>query len=132
MAAESGADVHHGASRRLPGLFDAAAGGLADWTEFDAEAERLSIEVCWLSRESGSSTAWALPLAGMQKRTGRQRGTRRPRLTRASETPGRRKPLCDFLAVHIPDEPFPRLSDSPEKAPCAKPECYLCFIYLHL
>jgi hypothetical protein len=37
-----------------------------------------------------------------------------------------------LLAVHIPDEPFPRLSDSPEKAPCAKPECYLCFIYVHL
>jgi hypothetical protein len=32
-------------------LFDAAAGGLADWSEFDAEAERLSIEVGVLSRE---------------------------------------------------------------------------------
>ena len=33
MAAESGADVHHGAPRCLLGLFDAAAGGLADRSE---------------------------------------------------------------------------------------------------
>ena len=33
------------------GLFDAAAAGLADWSEFDAEAERLSIEVPGFSRE---------------------------------------------------------------------------------
>jgi hypothetical protein len=26
-------------------LFDAAATGLADWSEFDAEVERLSIEI---------------------------------------------------------------------------------------
>jgi hypothetical protein len=51
MAAECGADVHHGAPRWLLGLFDAAAGGLADWSEFDMEAERLSIEVRGLSRE---------------------------------------------------------------------------------
>jgi hypothetical protein len=51
MAAESGAEVHHGASRCLLGLLDAAVGGLADWSEFDAEAERLSIEVRGLSRE---------------------------------------------------------------------------------
>ena len=51
MAAESGADVHHGASRCLLGLFDTAAGILADWSEFDAEAERLSIEVREHSRE---------------------------------------------------------------------------------
>ena len=38
-----GAEVHHGAPRCLLGLFDAAAAGLADWSEFDAEAERLSI-----------------------------------------------------------------------------------------
>jgi hypothetical protein len=50
MAAESGADIHHGAPRCLLGLFDAAAEGLADWSEFDAEAERLSIEVRGLSR----------------------------------------------------------------------------------
>ena len=30
MAAESGVDIHHGAPRCLLGLFDAAAGGLAD------------------------------------------------------------------------------------------------------
>jgi hypothetical protein len=51
MAAESGADVHHGAPHFLLGLFDAAAAGLADWSEFDAEAERLSIEVRGISRE---------------------------------------------------------------------------------
>jgi hypothetical protein len=45
------ADIHHDAPRCLLGLFDAAAGGLADWSEFDAEAERLSIEVRGLSRE---------------------------------------------------------------------------------
>jgi hypothetical protein len=51
MATESGADVYHGAPHCLLGLFDAAAGGLADWSEFDAEAKRLSIEVRGLSRE---------------------------------------------------------------------------------
>ena len=43
MAAEAKVDVHHGAPRCLFKLFDAAATGLADWSEFDAEAERLSI-----------------------------------------------------------------------------------------
>jgi hypothetical protein len=51
MTAESGADVHHSAPRCLLRLFDAAATGLADWSEFDAEAERLSFEVRGLSRE---------------------------------------------------------------------------------
>jgi hypothetical protein len=51
MAAESGADVHHGAPRCLLALFDAAAGGLAAWSEFDAEVKRLSIEVRGTSRE---------------------------------------------------------------------------------
>ena len=51
MAAESRVDVHHGAPRCLLGLFDAASGGLADWLEFDGEAERLSIEVRRLSHE---------------------------------------------------------------------------------
>ena len=51
MAAESGADVHHGSPRCLLGLFDAKVGGLADWSEFDAEAERWGIEVRGLSRE---------------------------------------------------------------------------------
>jgi hypothetical protein len=45
MAAESGADVHHSAPRCLLRLFDAAATGLADWSEFDAAAERWGIEV---------------------------------------------------------------------------------------
>ncbi len=31
MAAESGADVYHGSPRCLLRLFDAVAGGLADW-----------------------------------------------------------------------------------------------------
>ncbi len=51
MAAEARVDVDHGAPRCLLGLFDAAAAGLADWSVFDAEAERLSIEVRGLSRE---------------------------------------------------------------------------------
>ena len=51
MAAKSKADVPHRAPRCQLGLFDAAAGGLADWSEFDAEAERLSIEVRGISRE---------------------------------------------------------------------------------
>jgi hypothetical protein len=50
MAAEARVDVHHCAPRCLLGHFDSAAGGFADWSEFDAEAERLSIEVCGLSR----------------------------------------------------------------------------------
>src|SRR5215211_5821278 len=51
MAAESGADVHHGAPRCLLRLFDVAAAGLADWSEFDEEAERWGIEVRGLARE---------------------------------------------------------------------------------
>jgi hypothetical protein len=51
MAAESGAEVHHFAPRLLLGLFDAAAGGIAEWSEFLAEAERLSVEVRGISRE---------------------------------------------------------------------------------
>jgi hypothetical protein len=51
MAAESGAEVRHGAPRCLLGLFDATAGGFAGWSEFDAEAERWGIEVRGLSRE---------------------------------------------------------------------------------
>jgi hypothetical protein len=51
MADEARADLHHGASRCLLGLFDAAAGGLVDWSEFDAETERWGIEVRGLSRE---------------------------------------------------------------------------------
>jgi hypothetical protein len=51
MAAEARTDVHHGAPRCLLRLFDAAAIGLADWSEFDAEVERWGIEVRGLSRE---------------------------------------------------------------------------------
>ena len=50
MAVESGADVHLDAPRWLLGLFD-AAGDLAEGSEFDAEVERVSIEVRGLSRE---------------------------------------------------------------------------------
>jgi len=50
MAAKSKADVPHGSPRCLFGLFEAVA-GLADWSEFDAEAERWGIEVRGLSRE---------------------------------------------------------------------------------
>jgi hypothetical protein len=55
MAAEFRVDVHHGAPRCLLRLFDAAAGDLADWSEFDAEAERWGIEVRGLSREDLSA-----------------------------------------------------------------------------
>ncbi len=51
MAGEASADVHHRAPRCLLGLFDAAVDGLADWSEFDAEAERWGLEVRGLSRE---------------------------------------------------------------------------------
>ena len=51
MAAGSGADVHHDAPRWLLQLIDATAGGIAEWSEFDAEVERLGIEVRGLSRE---------------------------------------------------------------------------------
>jgi hypothetical protein len=51
MAAEAGVDVHHFAPRCLLRLFDVAAGGLADWSEFDAEVERWGIEVRGISRE---------------------------------------------------------------------------------
>ena len=51
MAAEARVDVHHGAPRCLLRRIDAAATGIAEWSEFDAEAERLSVEVRGLSRE---------------------------------------------------------------------------------
>jgi hypothetical protein len=52
MAVLASVDVHHGAPRCLLGLFDAAAaGGLADWSEFVTEAARWGIEVRGLSRE---------------------------------------------------------------------------------
>jgi|SRR5215210_502954 len=51
MAAESGADVHHGGPCLLPRLFDAASGGLVDRLEFNKEVERWGIEVRGLSRE---------------------------------------------------------------------------------
>jgi hypothetical protein len=51
MAALARDDVHDGAPRCLLGLYDTASGGLADWSEFDGEAERLSIEVRGLSHE---------------------------------------------------------------------------------
>jgi hypothetical protein len=51
MAAEARVDVRDGAPRCLLGVFDAPAGSIADWSEFDAEADRLSIEVRGLSRE---------------------------------------------------------------------------------
>jgi hypothetical protein len=47
MAAEVRFDLHHRAPLCLLELFDAAAASLADWSEFDAEAERWGIEVHW-------------------------------------------------------------------------------------
>jgi hypothetical protein len=55
MAAEARTDVHHRAPRCLLALFDAAVGGLADWSEFDEEAERWGVEVRGLSREDLSA-----------------------------------------------------------------------------
>lgn len=37
-------EVHHRAPRCLLRLFDLAAEGLADWSEFDAEAERWGVD----------------------------------------------------------------------------------------
>jgi len=62
------ADVHHGAPRCLLRLFEAVARDLAEWSEFDAEAERLSIKVPRLSREdmtvlialTGGALLWTL------------------------------------------------------------------------
>lgn len=51
MAAEARSDVHHRTPRCLLRLFDAAAEGLADWSEFDAEAERRGVETRGISRE---------------------------------------------------------------------------------
>jgi hypothetical protein len=51
MATEARTDVHHRAPRCLLGLFDATAGDLAEGSEFDAEVERVSIEVRGLSSE---------------------------------------------------------------------------------
>ena len=51
MAAEARSDFHHFAPRCLLGLIDAAAEGLADWSEFDTGAEPLGIEGRGLSRE---------------------------------------------------------------------------------
>ena len=51
MDAECGVDFNHGASCCLPGLFDVAAGGLADRSEFEAEVESWGIVVRGLSRE---------------------------------------------------------------------------------
>jgi hypothetical protein len=71
MAAKARVEVHHSAPRCLLGLFDAASGGLADWSEFSAEAERLSIEVRGLSREDVraliQSSAFEIP--SMEHRT---------------------------------------------------------------
>jgi hypothetical protein len=55
MAAEPGVEAHHRVPRCLLGLFDAAAAGLAEWSEFDAEAEHWGIEVRGLSREDLSA-----------------------------------------------------------------------------
>src|SRR5918994_4455099 len=68
MAAESGADVHHGAPHCLLRLFEAAAPGLADWSEFHAEAERWGIEDCWLSRQGLRALSVLLPASRRRPR----------------------------------------------------------------
>ena len=55
IAAEARADVHYSAPRCLLGLFYAATAGLADWSEFDAEAERWGIDVRGHSREESTA-----------------------------------------------------------------------------
>jgi hypothetical protein len=79
IAAEGRVDVHHGAPRCLLGLFDAAATGLADRAEFDAEAERWGIEVRGLSREVLSALIEENGTRGAGVRTHRShlRATRR-------------------------------------------------------
>ena len=44
-------DSHHQAPRCLLRLYDLAAAGLADWSEFDGEAERWGVEPRMLRRE---------------------------------------------------------------------------------
>lgn len=44
VARSGGAQRHHQVPRCLLRLFDAAAEGLADWSEFDAEAERWGVD----------------------------------------------------------------------------------------
>ena len=66
MAAEARAAVHHDAPRWSLRVFDATAGDFAEWSEFDTEVERLSIEVRGLSCEDlraliESSTCETLP-----------------------------------------------------------------------
>ena len=51
IAAEARTGVHHDAPLCLLSLFDAMAEGLCAWSEYDAEAARLSIEDRGLSRE---------------------------------------------------------------------------------
>ncbi len=45
------ADIHHRVPRCLLRLYDLAAEGLADWSEFDQEAERWGVKPRMLSRE---------------------------------------------------------------------------------
>jgi hypothetical protein len=54
-AAKSGPAVHRGAPSSLLELFDAAAIGLADWSEFDAEVERWGVDVRRLSGDDLSA-----------------------------------------------------------------------------
>ena len=51
MAAEARTDVHHRVPCCLLWLFDAAAEGLAPWSEFDREAGRWGVEARGLTRE---------------------------------------------------------------------------------
>jgi hypothetical protein len=55
IAPEARADVHHRAPSCLLRLFDAAAEGFAEWSEFDAGAERLGVEASGPSREDLSA-----------------------------------------------------------------------------
>jgi hypothetical protein len=126
MTAESGANVHDGAPRCLLGLLDAVAGGFADWSEFDKEAERLSIEVRGLSREeltvliAGStreiSTTEHRTLhqeEGDFVRWGR-RGGRRPLALYG------RTSRCSLARLRWTRRRVPRVNPSPHTASCAQ------------
>jgi hypothetical protein len=70
MAAKSGLAVHHGTPSSLLELFDAAARGLVDWSEFDAEVERWGVDVRGLSGDDLSAliegSAREIPTAALK------------------------------------------------------------------
>jgi hypothetical protein len=126
MDAECGVDFNHGASRCLPGLFDVAAGGLADRSEFEAEVESWGIVVRGLSREDLraliAGSTYEIPAA--ERRTLHQeegdfvrwgrRGGRRPLALYG-------RPYISLLArLRWTRRRVPRVNPSPRTASCAQ------------